>query len=151
MPEDAVISGGCQCGALRYRVSTLGRSSVCHCRMCARAFGGFYAPLVVVEGLEWVSGTPNYFQSSNVSRRGFCAACGTPLTLENLDGSLVEVATGTLDDPEIAPPTVQINRAHGLSFTDGIGGLPVPDAEAVADNEAWNAGVVSYQRRLEGE
>ena len=42
-------SGGCQCGAVRFRVEgPLGDASVCHCRMCQKAFGAFYAPLVSV-------------------------------------------------------------------------------------------------------
>jgi hypothetical protein len=35
------ITGGCQCGAVRYRIEgDLGRASICHCRMCQKAFGG---------------------------------------------------------------------------------------------------------------
>ena len=70
-----VYSGGCQCGAVRFRVEgALGDASVCHCRMCQKAFGNFYAPLVSVRGakLEWTRGEPKYFQSSNHVRRGFC-------------------------------------------------------------------------------
>ena len=114
--------------------------------MCQRAFGAFYAPLVIASGLEWTQGERSLFASSNISQRGFCAKCGTPLSLENLDDDQVEIATGTLDDPELAPPTVQINHRYACSFADGIGALPEPDAEAVADNDAWNAKVVSFQR-----
>ena len=138
--------GGCQCGAVRYRVATIGRSSVCHCRMCQRAFGSFYAALVVVHGLIWTNGQPHYFASSNLSKRGFCRDCGTPLTLENFDDEQIEVATGSLDDPELAPPTLQINHRYACSFSDGIGKLPEPDEKTVADNDAWNATVISYQR-----
>ena len=40
-------TGGCQCGAVRYslRAARLG-SRICHCRMCQKAFGGFFGPLV---------------------------------------------------------------------------------------------------------
>ena len=145
MPQTDEITGGCQCGAVRYRVAKLGRSSVCHCRMCQRAFAGFYAPLVIVEGLEWTKGTRKLFVSSNVSQRGFCGDCGTPLSLENIHDTLVEVATATLDNPALAPPTVQINHRHGWQFTDVIGDLPLPDHDVIAGNEAWNQTVVSNQ------
>ncbi|MEL7014373.1 MAG: GFA family protein [Pseudomonadota bacterium] len=131
---------------MRYRVSSLGRSSVCHCRMCQRAFGSFYAALVVAHGLTWTKGERRLFASSNLSQRGFCGDCGTPLTLENFDGTLDEIATGTLDNPELAPPTVQINHRYACSFTDGVGALPLPDADQIADNEAWNAKITSNQR-----
>lgn len=140
------ITGGCQCGAVRYRIESLGRSSICHCRMCQRAFGAFYAPLVIANNIEWTSGQRKFFASSNVSRRGFCGDCGTPLSLENFDDDQIEIATGTLDDPELAPPTVQINHRYACRFTDGIGHLPEPDDDAIADNDDWNAKVVSYQK-----
>ncbi len=146
MSEAEEITGGCQCGAVRYRVAALGRSSVCHCRMCQRAFGAFYAPLVIAIGLEWTKGERRLFASSNISQRGFCGDCGTPLSLENFHDDQVEIATGTLDNPELAPPTVQVNHRYACSFADGIGALPEPDAEGIADNDAWNATVISFQR-----
>jgi hypothetical protein len=101
-------SGGCQCGAIRFQVrGALTDSSICHCRMCQKAFGAYYAPLVSVRGVQfsWTRGQPRYFQSSNVVRRGFCADCGTPLTYEAPDG--VAVAAGAFDEPERLPPTIQ--------------------------------------------
>ena len=55
-----VYTGGCQCGAVRFRVEgALGDASICHCRMCQKASGNFYLPLVSVRGatLDW---TPQY-------------------------------------------------------------------------------------------
>ncbi len=94
-------SGGCQCGAVRFRVEgALGDASVCHCRMCQKAFGAFYAPLVSTRGanLVWTRGEPKRFQSSNAAARGFCAECGTPLTYEAPDG--VALAIGAFDHPD---------------------------------------------------
>ncbi len=93
-----------------------------------------------------MNGQPRYFASSNLSKRGFCGNCGTPLSLENFDDGLVEIATGSLDDPEIAPPTLQINHRYACSFSDGIGDLPEPDDKTVAGNDAWNAKVISHQK-----
>lgn len=114
--------------------------------MCQRAFGAFYAPLVIAKGLEWTSGTRRLFASSNISQRGFCGDCGTPLSFENFDDDEVEIATGTLDNPELAPPTLQINHRYACSFTDSIGKLSEPEDEIIADNDAWNAKVVSFQK-----
>ena len=114
--------------------------------MCQRAFGSFYAALVIASDLEWTHGKRKFFQSSNISQRGFCGDCGTPLSLENLDDDQIEIATGTLDDPELAPPTLQINHRYACSFTDQIGDLPELDGQAIAENDAWNAKVVSFQK-----
>ena len=96
-------TGGCQCGAVRFTVDgDLGRASICHCRMCQKAFGAFFGPLVPAPGLRWTRGTPKYFQSSNRVKRGFCDACGTPLTyvrdhapkMVNIPRALFETRTG---------------------------------------------------------
>ncbi len=63
------FSGGCQCGAVRFRVEgEPGRASVCHCRMCQKAFGNFGAALVSVPQarVTWTRGTPGEFRSSAI-------------------------------------------------------------------------------------
>lgn len=122
------LTGGCQCGAVRFRVGRLGRASICHCRMCQKAFGGFFGPLVTAYETVWTRGAPSYFQSSDRIRRGFCSACGTPLTYEHTpadaDGS-VEIAIAAFDDPRVAPPAIQVNLTDKLPFVDGLAALPV--------------------------
>ena len=40
------LTGGCQCGAVRYALHEEPTSPhICHCRMCQKAFGSFFAPL----------------------------------------------------------------------------------------------------------
>ena len=40
-----VFTGGCQCGAVRYRVEgPVKHASICNCRMCQKALGNFIAP-----------------------------------------------------------------------------------------------------------
>ena len=44
------VSGQCLCGAVRYRFTKKpGGAHVCHCRMCQKAFGSFFAPLTGVK------------------------------------------------------------------------------------------------------
>ncbi len=136
-------SGGCQCGAVRFRASKFGRSSICHCRMCQKAFGGFFGALVTARDLEWTRGAPRHFASSNKARRGFCGDCGTPLTYE-IDG-IVELAVGAFDDPSVVAPTIQVNPADKLSFFDGICALPTRPDGAEPKAEAFKASVVNYQ------
>ena len=94
-------AGGCQCGAVRFRVKLLGRGSICHCRMCQKAFGGFFGPLVTAHDAVWTRGEPKWFQSSNRARRAFCGECGTPLAYETKYG--LELAIGAFDDPPPRP------------------------------------------------
>jgi hypothetical protein len=137
-------SGGCQCGAVRFRASKFGRSSICHCRMCQKAFGGFVGALVTAHDLEWTRGEPKRFRSSNKVQRGFCADCGTPLTFEP-DGHPAEVAVGAFDDPTVVPPVIQLNPNDKLAFFDRIFALPMRPDGVESKQEAFKASIVSYQ------
>ncbi|MBN6103170.1 GFA family protein [Xanthomonas sp. CFBP 8703] len=139
-------SGGCQCGAVRFRVrGRLDDASICHCRMCQKAFGAYYAPLVSTRGadLVWTRGALKHFHSSNLVRRGFCADCGTPLTYEAPDG--IAVAAGAFDDPAALPPRIQYGLEGKLPFVDGLHRLPSIRTEADLDAAPFLAQVVSHQ------
>ena len=98
-PVSGTLTGGCQCGAVRFSAKRLGRASICHCRMCQKAFGGFFGPLVTAFGVTWTRGEPAWFQSSNKVRRGFCGECGTPLAYD-FGASAIELAIGAFDNPD---------------------------------------------------
>ena len=138
-------TGGCQCGAVRFAVEgELGRPSICHCRMCQKAFGSFFGPFVTAKARQfvWTRGAPTYFQSSNKVKRGFCKACGTPLTYEWSERS-VELAIGAFDDPAELKPLVQLSPETAMPWLAELTGLPVhplSQVAATADGE-----VVSYQ------
>jgi hypothetical protein len=107
----ATLTGGCQCGAVRYALrADLDSAHVCHCRMCQRATGGLFAALVGApkDKIKWTKGEPRYFESSNLATRGFCPACGTPLTFAYNDPKArLYVTIGSLDSPEATPPANQ--------------------------------------------
>jgi hypothetical protein len=141
-----IHTGGCQCGAIRFRVTgTPTDSSICHCRMCQKAFGGYYAPLVNTRGAElvWTRGAPKHFQSSNHVRRGFCENCGTPLTYEAADG--VAIAAGAFDDPGRAPPRIQFGVEGKLPFVDHLHALPARDTMDDIAAAPFLADIISYQ------
>jgi hypothetical protein len=140
--EGTGFSGGCQCGAVRFHVDRVKRSAICHCRMCQKAFGNYFAPLVMVDGVEWTRGTPAFFRSSNRAQRGFCASCGTPLCYLDDDGS-IELAGGAFDDPDAVPPTMQYNVGDRLRLFDTLSA--VPPLANVAAQVAANARVLGYQ------
>lgn len=118
------LSGGCQCGAVRYRAERIEDFSICHCRMCQKAFGNFGAPLAIAQGVEWTRGKPAEFRSSAIVARGFCAACGTPLYMRE-DGQPYEMAVCTLDEPEAAGmPLRQSGVESKLVWTDHMANLP---------------------------
>ena len=92
--EGPGLAGGCQCGAVRYRLMAEPTGvNVCHCRMCQKASGG---PFMVFGGvrldqLVWTRGEPKVFVSSSIAERGFCSNCGTPLTYRMFEHDRISV------------------------------------------------------------
>ncbi|MDW6021230.1 GFA family protein [Mesorhizobium sp. BAC0120] len=140
---ETVRTGGCQCGAVRFRIhGALGRASICHCRMCQKAFGGFFGPLVTVpeDGVEWTREEPSYFQSSINIARGFCKRCGTPLTYRYPGG--LDIAIGAFDDRSDLAPKIQVNHAARLPWVETIFEQPVLDDP---DYYARQEQIISFQ------
>ena len=99
------LTGGCQCGHVRYAISgPLFGAHICHCRMCQKAFGNFFAALAGVKksDLRWTAGEPAYYRSSSIVQRGFCQHCGTPLTFAYDHTPHMSISIGSLDDPSMA-------------------------------------------------
>ena len=139
-------SGGCQCGAVRFRIEgALGDASVCHCRMCQKAAGNFYLPLVSVRNarLEWTRGEPKRFRSSNEVLRGFCGECGTPLTFEAPDG--IALAIGAFDEPEEIAPAIQWGTEAKLPYVDDIHTLPGRETMGDVSSASYLTRLVSFQ------
>ena len=50
MMAKPVLTGGCQCGAIRFALSAPPtKVSICHCRMCQKASGAPFASLAEIE------------------------------------------------------------------------------------------------------
>jgi hypothetical protein len=110
MSDPVPVTGGCQCGAVRYAVSApLRNPHICHCRMCQKAFGNVFAAFVVTSkaGLTWTKGQPAFFRSSSIVSRGFCKDCGTPLSVADDDRDDIALSIGSLDHPERVSPEAQ--------------------------------------------
>jgi hypothetical protein len=130
--EDAQtgLTGGCQCGAVRYRLAeTPGRANVCHCRMCQKAGAAPFMAFASVSAaaLTWTRGAPKIFASSAIAERGFCAECGTPLVYRSLNRDEIAVTIASLDDPAAIAPTVQFNVETKLAWLDLLPALRAVD------------------------
>lgn len=101
------FTGGCYCGAVRYRASGPVRlRAQCHCRACQHIAGGGpnYFMLVAPDRFEYVAGSPKTFARAdleNAVTREFCATCGTHLTSLRPGLNAVVLKIGTLDDPAL--------------------------------------------------
>lgn len=136
-----VVSGGCLCGAVRYRINAPPITTRnCWCRLCQYLGAGsgtvnaaFPSDAVRVEGdlTDYVS----VADSGNAMHRRFCPVCGTPVfSAAESRPHLVFVRVGTLDKPEIAAPAMTIWTAAAPSWacidqrTPRLAGQPPPAA-----------------------
>jgi hypothetical protein len=141
------LTGGCQCGGVRFACEGLGRASICHCRMCQRAFAAPFAALVTARGLVWTAGEPKRFRSSSKARRGFCADCGTTLTLE-YDGLDAELAICAFDRPQDIAPVIQVGVESRLPWAQNCAALPGRPADQQEAADAFLADLVSLQSAI---
>jgi hypothetical protein len=136
------LTGGCQCGAVRYAlVAEPGNAHLCHCRMCQKAFGSYFAPWADVprDQFTLTRGSLSIFKSSDNVERGFCRDCGTPLTFRYLKGpDQISVALGSLDHPENIAPVHSNSTESRMPWFDTLAALPSrTTAEWSAGFEPW--------------
>lgn len=111
---EAPFTGGCACGALRYRLRTVPVvQSQCQCRDCQHRSGSGHASwLVFPESAEDVLAGPSArwgvtADTGTEKEHGFCPTCGTPvfLTFPGQAG-LIAVHAASLDDPSRFAPVL---------------------------------------------
>ncbi len=147
------LEGGCDCGAVRYRMHTAPLVvHCCHCRWCQRESGASFALNAMIESnrLENLGSLPELVHTPSESGKGQqiarCPVCRVAVWSHYAgSGPLVSfVRVGTLDDPDALPPDIHIftrSRQPWLS-------LP-PAARAVEEyykaEDVWTA--ESLERR----
>jgi hypothetical protein len=108
--------GGCQCGAIRYRLTAEPKVlAVCHCKECQRQSGSAFGMSLIVSqsGFELLSGSLKSFTRSADSGRQiecrFCGDCGTRIChVPTYADGVLNVKAGTLDDTSWLQPAVQV-------------------------------------------
>ena len=121
-------AGGCCCGSVRFEIAAEPvLVEICHCRTCRRASG---APAMAwagipLAGFRFVEGEPGGFVSSPGVTRGFCARCGTSLTIfSEAFPEEIYVSISALDDPEALAPEVHIWTSQKLGWFETADTLP---------------------------
>jgi len=109
------ITGGCLCRAVRY---SAGAEPIvtrqCWCRLCQYIGAGSSTVNVAFETRQVTfTGKLKTFasvaDSGNLLHRGFCSACGTPVTSRaEIRPHLIFLRAGTLDDPSLVRPVMNI-------------------------------------------
>jgi hypothetical protein len=121
-------TGRCHCGGISYRIEgEPEHHALCHCTDCRRWSGAPMSGWIAFkEEQVTIAGEPAAYQSSEQATRLFCGACGTGLFYRNpavLPG-LIDIQSGTLDEPAADPPGAQIMIKERLAWLDEVEQLP---------------------------
>ena len=88
-------SGGCLCGAVKYRVAGQLRPVVaCHCTQCRKTSGHHVAATSAPRHRVTIQGPVTWFAASDTARRGFCGTCGSHLFWDGPGENLALFAGG---------------------------------------------------------
>ncbi len=117
MSEDHALEGGCDCRAVRYRMSSKPLFvHCCHCRWCQRETGSAFALNAMIESerVALLSGEPELINTPSNSGKGQmiarCPVCKIAVW-SNYGGAgdkVRFVRVGTLDNPDACPPDIHI-------------------------------------------
>lgn len=122
------LSGGCGCGALRYRLKVQPMIvHCCHCKDCQRQAGTAFVINAIIErdnidleqGAAVVCTMPTNSGSPHDLYR--CEDCGTTVWSDyGRRETMLFVRVGTLDEPSLLPPDVHIFTRSKMDWV----GLP---------------------------
>jgi hypothetical protein len=123
-----MLRGQCHCGRIQYEMpNEVLHHALCHCSDCRRHAG---APMVgwamLAADQVRIVGTPQTYRSSEHGRRLFCRDCGTSLFYinEEILPGLIDVQTGTLDEPNLLPAQAHIQTAEQVPWMETAHDLP---------------------------
>ena len=122
------FTGGCLCGAVRFEsVNPPYNTGYCHCGMCRKSLGSLFGTWVILKrkDLRYLTREPDWYESSDTVRRGFCGKCGSPILYQPIEKDFDAVWIGTLDTPADYMPRAHWHTANKIPWVDIHAHLPV--------------------------
>ena len=127
----AELTGGCQCGGIRYEVTGAPQQLVvCHCTDCQRQSGSAFGMTLVVkeEDFRLTKGElKTYLSESDAGRAklgAFCPDCGTRIYHKpEWRKGRVSVKPGTLDDTSGLKPDIHLwtaSKQPWVTIPEGV-------------------------------
>lgn len=130
MTAPAGFTGGCLCGAVRYRLASVPfGAGWCHCRTCQRNSGSpaMVFAAVPVGDFRFDAGEDAVatVRSSDFGHRAFCGRCGTPLYMRvDHEPGTLDFSVATLDAPETVAPEFHIFWDSRIGWAEPADDLP---------------------------
>ena len=120
-------TGRCLCGAVSFEVAAdLKAPDACHCTMCRRVSGHYWASTNVKRGDFTLHGEDHvrWYQSTDKVRRGFCDTCGSALFWDPVEHPIIAIAMGAFDKPTSTHLEMHIFTADKGDYYTIADGLP---------------------------
>ena len=136
MNESSFATGGCDCGAVRYRLTSEPLFvHCCHCRWCQRESGSAFAlnALIETDRVTLLGVEPEPVHTPSASGRGQqicrCPTCRVAVWSHYAGAGreLSFVKVGTLDNPDLLEPDIHIftsTRQHWVVIPEGVPAVP---------------------------
>lgn len=125
--------GACLCGAIRFEISgAFDAFFLCHCSRCRKDSGSAHAANLFSANatIAWLAGegqAKSWRLPGTRHARSFCGTCGSALPSVQMDGAMLVVPAGSLDDPIAIRPTAHISCASRADWDAGLEHLPMLD------------------------
>jgi hypothetical protein len=156
LSSKAYFDGGCDCGEVRYRM-TSGPIFVhcCHCRWCQRETGASFAlnAMIEAERVELLKGEPEPVNTPSESGKGQkiwrCPTCRIAVWSNYAGGgdAVRFVRVGTLDEPDRLPPDIHIYTASKQPWVVIPPGMPAVE-EYYKAADYWPAESLERRKAL---
>lgn len=135
--EASPITGGCNCGGIRYTITAPPLIVIaCHCTSCRKQSGAEHSVNIIVRASAMsVDGELSSYDDPDTASgapitRQFCNACGSPIrSVPSAKPKTVAVKAGTLDEPAGFPPAMHIWTRSALPWVIIPDGLPRYETE----------------------
>ncbi len=136
------VSGGCYCGAVRYRAKDVPPEvTECHCSQCRKQAGHRYASTgaktsdIEIEGADKIA----WYRASPAAERGFCSVCGSTLFWKRSDEDYCGILAASIDEPNGLRLTKHIfveSKGGYYGIDDGLPRFEGYDRPTVAGSSA---------------
>ena len=142
--ENTSFDGACDCGAVRYRMTSEPMFvHCCHCRWCQRETGASFALNAMIEAdrVILLQGEPEIVNTPSASGKGQqiarCPTCRIALwsNYAGAGDTVRFVRVGTLDEPDRLPPDIHIFTASKQPWVIIPGNMPA--VEEYYDREKY--------------
>ena len=126
MDDEAIVRGGCACGAVRFEARGAPENvRCCHCAKCQKAMGGpFFARALFGRDQVTMTGDVGRYATSPLLDRLFCVVCGTRVGAERSEPRRIALSLAAFDDPAAFAPGSHMFTAFMAPWLKLDDGLP---------------------------